>query len=111
MSHPITVEFDKEAYANRFVGNLYHDLRVAGMRPLITHHWTDDLVLFVLARNEDTGQEVLFEVWPTRSSLWDGLETNVTAAQKLVERHTTKAVALDPSRRHAPLIERPRVPW
>lgn len=110
MSRSITVEFDREAYASKFVDNLIFDLSVDGYRVGVFHYWTDDNILHCLAVNHDTGQEVLFEVVPLRSNLWDGLEANVATAEKLVLRHTTKKVERRP-RVETKLIERPRIPW
>lgn len=112
MPHQVTSEFDSEAYAREFIARLSHDLDTMGHRALLYYYWTDDNVLFVLARHPVTGQEAFMEVWPTRSGLWDGLESNVAAAVKMIIRHTTKpAPPLDPSRARRPVIARPRIPF
>ena len=103
-------DFDRAVYAARFVAELEFDLSVDGYRVSIFYHWTDDDILVCLVVNHDTGQEVLFEVWPRRSGFMDGVEANVAAAERLVLRHTTKKIERNPA--FVPkLIERPRIPW
>lgn len=73
-------------FAERFVGDLRHDLRVDGVDADIAYQWNGD-ILYLVARNVGTGKLVPLEVHAAKPVTEKDL---LDYSAKLIKHHTRK---------------------